>query len=409
MRKISLLSALLMLFGLTATAQEYISVGEVLVPQGRQSMLEVRFHFDKGHDYVSYQFKVKLPEGITLVTDDDGYVPVVLGDGQPSTRWSKDMPASSSIMKAYSSPSTVITADDGVLVCIPIQADGDKVSAGDELEGSLVDVEFTHNEGAVRNPFSDVTFTIKVTEKIVLDENYTWTPYATSNACDLLVKRTIKAGEWSTVCFPFAMSVDKLTAAFGDDYDLEEFTGYDVEEDADDKVIGLTMKFTKNTKAAKINTPYIIKVSHDVSEFEVNAKVNPGNTKKEIVVEDEETGEEVEVASMTCTFQAGTVVPENSLFLSENKFYYSTGKTKMKGFRAYFTLKDVLADVSQSGARIFLSVGDETTEIHPVQMGTDDDGWYTLSGLKLDKKPAATGVYIHRGEKVVINEERMRK
>ena len=409
MRKISLLSALLMLFGLTATAQEYISVGEVLVPEGRQSMLEVRFHFDKGHDYVSYQFKVKLPEGISLVTDDDGYVPVVLGDGQPSARWSKDMPASSSIMKAYSSPSTVITADDGVLVCIPIQADGDKVSAGDELEGSLVDVEFTHNEGAVRNPFSDVTFTIKVTDKIILDENYTWTPYATSNACDLLVKRTIKAGEWSTVCFPFAMSADKLKAAFGDDYVLEEFTGYDVEEDADDKVTGLTLKFTKNTKAAKINTPYIIKVSHDVSEFEVNAVVNPGNAQKSIVVEDDDTGEEVEVASMTGTYVAGTVVPENSLFLSENKFYYSSGKTKMKGFRAYFTLKDVLADVSQSGARIFLSVGDETTEIHPVQMGTDDDGWYTLSGLKLDKKPAATGVYIHRGEKVVINEERMRK
>ena len=238
MRKISLLSVLLLLFGLTTTAQENISVGEVLVPQGRQSMLEVRFHFDKGHDYVSYQFKVKLPEGISLVTDDDGYVPVVLGDGQPSARWSKDMPASSSIMKAYSSPSTVITADDGVLVCIPIQADGDKVSAGDELEGSLVDVEFTHNEGAVRNPFSDVTFTIKVTDKIILDENYTWVPFATGdNKCDLLVKRTIKAGEWSTVCFPFAMSADKLKAAFGDDYDLEEFTGYDVEQDADDKVI----------------------------------------------------------------------------------------------------------------------------------------------------------------------------
>ncbi len=405
MRKISLLSALLMLFGLTTTAQEYISVGEVLVPQGRQSMLEVRFHFDKGHDYVSYQFKVKLPEGISLVTDDDGYVPVVLGDGQPSARWSKDMPASSSIMKAYSSPSTVITADDGVLVCIPIQADGDKVSAGDELSGSLVDVEFTHNEGAVRNPFSDVTFTIKVTEKIVLDENYTWTPYATSNPCDLLVKRTIKAGEWSTVCFPFAMSVDKLTAAFGDDYDLEEFTGYDVEKDADDKVTGLTLKFTKNTKAAKINTPYIIKISQDVSEFEVNAKVNPGNAQKSIVVEDDDTGEEVEVASMTGTYVAGTVVPENSLFLNGNKFYYSTGKTKMKGFRAYFTLNDVLSEISQSAARVFISLDNETTEIHPVQMGTDDDDWYSLSGLKLDKKPTATGIYIHRGEKVVINED----
>lgn len=402
-----------MLFGLTATAQENISVGEVLVPQGRQSMLEVRFHFDKGHDYVSYQFKVKLPEGITLVTDDDGYVPVVLGDGQPSARWSKDMPASSSIMKAYSSPSTVITVDDGVLVCIPIQADGDKVSAGDELEGSLVDVEFTHNEGAVRNPFSDVTFTIKVTDKIILDENYTWVPFATSVAADLKVKRTIKANEWSTICLPFNMNNTKRKAAFGDDYELAEFTGYEAQKDADNKVIGLTLKFNpvpSGTTMSK-NVPYVIKTTKEISEFEVNAKVDPtpDNTTKSIVAYDEDEDDDIVVATMKGVLKAGTLVPENSLFLSGNKFYYSSGKTKMKGFRAYFTLKDVLADVSQSGARIFLSVGDETTEIHPVQMGTDDDGWYTLSGLKLDKKPAATGVYIHRGEKVVINEERMRK
>ena len=57
-----------------------------------------------------------------------------------------------------------------------------------------------------------------------------------------------------------------------------------------DNVVGITMQFTKNTKAAKINTPYIIKTTRDISEFEVNAKVNPGNTKKSIVIEDDDTG-----------------------------------------------------------------------------------------------------------------------
>lgn len=413
MRKICLLSALLMLFGLTATAQEYISVGEVLVPQGRQSMLEVRFHFDKGHDYVSYQFKVNLPDGISLVTKSNGKVPVTLGDGQDEEICTLDLNADTHILTCYTNPSTPIGGTDGLLVCIPIQADGDKVSAGDELSGSLVDVEFTHNEGAVRNPFSDVTFTIKVTDKIILDENYTWVPFATSVAADLRVIRTIKANEWSTICLPFNMNNTKRNAAFGDDYELAEFTGYEAQKDADNKVIGLTLKFNpvpSGTTMSK-NVPYVIKTTKEISEFEVNAKVDPtpDNTTKSIVAYDEDEDDDIVVATMKGVLKAGTVVPENSLFLSENKFYYSSGKTKMKGFRAYFTLKDVLADVSQSGARIFLSVGDETTEIHPVQMGTDDDGWYTLSGLKLDKKPAATGVYIHRGEKVVINEERMRK
>ena len=401
MRKISLLSALLMLFGLTATAQEYISVGEVLVPQGRQSMLEVRFHFDKGHDYVSYQFTVNLPDGISLVTKSNGKVPVTLGDGQDEEICTLDLNADTHILTCYTNPSTPIGGTDGLLVCIPIQADGDNVKVDDELSGSLTEVEFTHNEGAVRQPFDAASFTIKVTDKIILDENYTWEPFATDEDCDIKVIRTINANEWSTICLPFDIDAAQFKQIFGNDVQLASYTSYKTEKEGTD-VIGITLNFEDvdlDEDDFETNTPYLIKTSKKIDEFTITATIEP---------------DDVKVGSKSKgwfigTYQAGTVVPENSLFLSENKFYYSTGKTKMKGFRAYFTLKDVLADVSQSGARIFLSVGDETTEIHPVQMGTDDDGWYTLSGLKLDKKPAATGVYIHRGEKVVINEERMRK
>lgn len=31
-----------------------------------------------------------------------------------------------------------------------------------------------------------------------------------------------------------------------------------------------------------------------------------------------------------------------------------------------------------------------------------DHAWYTLSGMKLGKKPAESGVYIHQGKKVII-------
>lgn len=196
------------------------------------------------------------------------------------------------------------------------------------------------------------------------------------------------------------MSADKLKAAFGDGYDLEEFTGYDVEKDGD-AVVGITMNFTKNTKAAKINTPYIIKTTHDISEFEVNAKVNPGNTKKSIVLEDDETGEEVEIASMTGTYTAGTVVPEHSLFLSGNKFYYSVGKTKMKAFRAYFTLSDVLSDVSQADARVHFFVGGEDTGIESVDSSMPIfNSYYDLQGRRVVKP--RKGLYIRNGRKEVV-------
>lgn len=261
---------------------------------------------------------------------------------------------------------------------------------------------FDFLDGTNYTHVDNVTFTIHVVEMPVLDENSTIAPAVIATATDLLVKRTINAGEWSTICFPFAMSADKLKAAFGDDYDLEEFTGYEAEKDADDKVVGLTLNFTKNTKAAKINTPYIIKTSKDITEFEVNAKVNPGSTTKPITIEDDETGEEVEVASMTGIYQAGTVVPENSLFLSGNKFWYSAGKTKMKGFRAYFTLNDVLAEAAQAGARIVLNIGDETTGVSQIVNSKSVNGKYNdLLGRSV-QHPSKKGVYIRNGKKEVV-------
>ena len=36
----------------------------------------------------------------------------------------------------------------------------------------------------------------------------------------------------------------------------------------------------------------------------------------------------------------------------------------------------------------------------------DGDDWYTLSGIKLDRKPTQPGVYIHHGEKIIIKEKK---
>ena len=52
-----------------------------------------------------------------------------------------------------------------------------------------------------------------------------------------------------------------------------------------------------------------------------------------------------------------------------------------------------------------LDLGEEATGIvsmHNSQCIMHNDGWYTLDGRKLDGKPAAKGVYIYQGSKVVI-------
>ena len=69
----------------------------------------------------------------------------------------------------------------------------------------------------------------------------------------------------------------------------------------------------------------------------------------------------------------------------------------LKGFRAYFQLKDA------SNARsITLNLGDEATSIISTTDNTDNtDSVYDLQGRKVDNA-ATKGVYIQNGRKVVV-------
>ena len=133
------------------------------------------------------------------------------------------------------------------------------------------------------------------------------------------------------------------------------------------------------------------KSEEDEAVAEYKKKTGSGNKKKT-------------VGTFTGTFHAGTVIPEKNLFLSDNKFYYSVGKTKCKAFRAYFWFEDVLEDINNAGSRITLQFNEDgTTGIRNIKRETiTNNPWYTLDGRKLDKKPAEKGIYIRNNKKVVI-------
>lgn len=74
--------------------------------------------------------------------------------------------------------------------------------------------------------------------------------------------------------------------------------------------------------------------------------------------------------------------------VNSTKFYEIT-TTQSKG---KYTCKDVTAIWAPTGITGTPTISNTTT----------DNAWYTLSGMKLDKKPAKSGVYIHQGKKVII-------
>ena len=399
MKKICLLSALLLL-GLPAVAQESISVDEVLVPKGHQGLIPVKFHFNEGHEYVSYQFKVNLPEGISYVKDEYGKSTIFLGDGQPAALYTLDL---SQYVTCYSNPSTIIGGNDGVLVYIPVEV-SDELTVGSELTASLTDIAFGSID-AVSHSFPNSSFTIKITDEIILDEN---SPVAPQNAANVKVrvKRTIKANQWSTLCLPFDMTVAQLKAVFGADVELAEFSDYETVTDGSD-VTSLTVNFDDAdlTDGFYGNWPYLIKTSKDITEFTIDGVSIVNDVASAVAEYDNgKSGKQRKVfGKFIGTYEAGTIVPDESLFLSDNKFWYSVGNTKIKAFRAYFTFNDVLSSLNGSNVKMFF--GDAETRVNDIN-GDEDESVYDLGGRKLaDSKADAhirRGVYIVNGQKVVV-------
>ncbi len=70
--------------------------------------------------------------------------------------------------------------------------------------------------------------------------------------------------------------------------------------------------------------------------------------------------------------------------------YYEITTTQNNG---KYTCKDVTAIWAPTGITGTPTISNTTTT---------DNAWYTLSGMKMGKKPAKNGIYIHQGKKVII-------
>lgn len=273
---------------------------------------------------------------------------------------------------------------------IVVKFDVDNSLALGEYDLTVTDIQFEAT--GVEDHIADVPFKVIVTDRITLDENSTELPIE-RDGVNVKVKRTINANEWSTICLPFDMTESEVKAAFGNDVELAIFDSYSAETEGSN-VESITINFVEVDLSDDFtaNYPYLIKTSKKITEFSLDGKdISP-----DAVIEQYKKGTKVK-GKFIGTYEANTTVPENSLFLSGNKFWYSTGKTKMKAFRAYFTLVDVLTDRS-AGARI--NVIDETTGIKEVHGSANVEGTYDLQGRKVEE-PTNKGLYIVNGRKVV--------
>lgn len=285
---------------------------------------------------------------------------------------------------------------------------GSDVATG-EYDVTLTNLWFGYGTSS-KDYLADVTFKVHVVaaHSVLLDENATEAPEA-AEGVNVRVLRTIKGGQWSTICLPFAMSEAQCKEAFGSDVEIADFTGVETTFDEGDNVVGLTVNFA-DAAAIEANHPYIIKVSESVSEFSVDG-VDVDPQEEYAAVDCDEKSEKIGrqtyyfYNSLVGTYTAGTVVPEMCLFLSDNSFWYSTGATTMKAFRAYFDFYDVLTEAEQGGsvAGIRMSFGHDTAtgigetagQQHPTGI------CYDLQGRRVSQ-PTAKRLYILEGRKIIV-------
>ena len=194
-----------------------------------------------------------------------------------------------------------------------------------------------------------------------------------------------------------------MKEALGSDVQLAEFEDYEAEYDADDNVTGLTVNFvaTNLSDGFYANYPYLVKTSKDITEFFVTATIDPDEEDAVAEFTNGKTGPKKEVyGKLIGTYHAGDAIPADGLFLSGNKFWYSTGATIIKAFRAYFEFIEVLSGVAE--AKVRFMVDEDAAAIEGITPDMEDGVWYTLDGRQLNGKPTEKGVYIVDGKKVLI-------
>ncbi len=387
--KKSILSIIVFLLTAVGAKAQVVTVSDVEAVPGETISFSLNLTGGEADTYTSLQFSIDLPTGITTTDDTPTFSP--LWPGATGEVGSTAGFASSKVMAG---------SDIENLVTISLKVD-ESVGVG-TYNVTLSNIQFRYGTSGAHDDAADVTFKVNVVERhtVILDEMATTAPEGTNGkSVDVIVKRTIKANSWSTICLPFAMTAEQVTSAFGAGTEIKDFTSWSSEEDDETgDIVSITIGFTTVT-AMEANHPYLIKVANAITAEE-------GFTVDGVDIAPEaEPTKQVGTTKKTRgyfygTYVANTTVPEYNLFISNDRFYYSNGSTKMKAFRGYFELYDYLSILDEGGARINM-VDDEATGINTVHSsGIKAEGTYDLQGRKVENPKK--GLYINNGKKVVV-------
>lgn len=375
----------------------------------------------------SYQMDIKLPEGFSFVKDGDGAWSATMSTGRGVRQ--KDAVFNCNYLNgalrivcttSAINPSTggrlAFSGGSGEMFTVPVDV-ARGVAVGDypiKISGIVMS-----DLAATKIPFnladtivSHVTVTGEAFDGTVLDELSATAPEASEGAVNVQVRKAVKAGEWTTLCLPFAMTGDELAAAFGDDVMVGDYAGWEdsyASED-DEHPSTLTVNFDRVSVAdgLKANHPYIIKTARDIADFIISGvTVAPSSS----LTVSTGSARRHNVGSINGNYAAGTAVPATALYLDGGRFAYSDGSATLNAYGAWFEFEDVLQSYYDNGSADSVRLNiDETTGIDAALKNKEerikkDGSVYGLDGRLVSRNGKAglgKGVYVVNGKKVVV-------
>ena len=365
-------------------ATNTVEVKPLSISKGGTAKLEIQL--ENSDEIKAFQFNLVLPDGITVTNVEKSER---LPDGITPT-YNALSTANTYRIFGHQIGNTPFSGTSGCFVYVTLSA-SDALTVGSNLTGYISEISLTvipTDEYEADGSSFEITIVEPADPWITLDENSTTLPEASDGETEIKVKRTLKADQWNTICFPFAMTKAQKNEVFGEDVELATYGEYEIAEDG----INVLFDAVRSTKGIDANKPYIIKTSKDISEFMITSIIVPCNNAPF-------EGDE-EIGFFYGTLKAGGKVPANCLFLNGGDFWYSTGQSNIKAFRGYFEFVDVLASLETADSNVKMVFRGETTGIKDVTVETANDDMYDLQGRRIVNPDK--GVYIKNGKKVVI-------
>lgn len=276
---------------------------------------------------------------------------------------------------------------------------GSQTLTGDALKSSFNNSIWTFKEGELPELTCFKNKIVRLSDNN--DNSDILTSYNNQTCTVELSGRTLyKDGKWNTLCLPF--DVDDISSSPLAGATIKEMDGTKTNLDSNGK---LTLKFNTAT-SIEAGKPYIImwEPGTDLDNVQFSG-VTIDNTGPTAVSFSNALGSNGEFVGTYSPFSIDAGNIDKIVLLSgDNTLGYSKSNRTLRSCRAHFMIPTSSSIRAMMDFDIDFDGGESTriTNMDSTDETDGNDGWWTLTGVKLDGKPTERGIYLHNGRKEAV-------